>query len=186
MDNTQTPNSRVKVAVLNYMTALVREMQPQDLTAITLQTGPPGWAYLLFRFIHLVSWLNLPCGPTGLMMGLAGLGASISPQTAEAAIAKIVAWTSDVRSAEVRKAAQDALYALFSLHPGEVTRILSTLPKVCQVNRANQPTLFHDGVENRFVTLRQIRQLSIFPPISFRVVCLAFGEWLTTCLSERD
>jgi len=28
MDNTQTPNSRVKVAVLNYMTALVREMQP--------------------------------------------------------------------------------------------------------------------------------------------------------------
>ena len=42
MDNTQTPNSRVKVAVLNFLTALVRDMQPQDLTAITLQTGPPG------------------------------------------------------------------------------------------------------------------------------------------------
>jgi len=45
----------------------------------------------------------------------------------------VVAWTSDVRSAEVRKASQDALYALFSLHPAEVTRILNTLPKVCQV-----------------------------------------------------
>ena len=75
------------------------------------------------------------------MMGLAGLGATVSPQTAEASIAKIVAWTSDIRSAEVRKAAQDALYALFSLHPSEVTRILSTLPKVCQVKKTNQQTI---------------------------------------------
>ena len=51
MDNTQTPNSRVKVAVLNFLTALVRDMQPQDLTAITLQTGPPGIFFFacLFR-----------------------------------------------------------------------------------------------------------------------------------------
>jgi len=109
MDNTQTPNSRVKVALLNYLTALVRDMQPSDLTAITSQTGSPG-----------------------LMMGLAGMGVTLSPQIVEASIAKIVAWTSDVRSAEVRKASQDALYSLFSLHPGEVTRILGTLPKVCQ------------------------------------------------------
>jgi len=109
MDNTQTPNSRVKVALLNYLTALVRDMQPSDLTAITSQTGSPG-----------------------LMMGLAGMGMSLSPQIVEASVAKIVAWTSDVRSAEVRKASQDALYSLFSLHPGEVTRILGTLPKVCQ------------------------------------------------------
>ena len=70
-----------------------------------------------------------------------GSGASISGQVVEAAVAKIVAWTSDVRSIEVRKASQDALYALFSLHPGEITRILSTLPKVCQVSQqsANQP-----------------------------------------------
>lgn len=67
-------------------------------------------------------------------MGMAGVGASVSPQLVEASIAKVVAWTSDVRSAEVRKASQDALYALFSLHPAEVTRILNTLPKVCQVN----------------------------------------------------
>ena len=68
-------------------------------------------------------------------MGLAGMGMSLSPQIVEASVAKIVAWTSDVRSAEVRKASQDALYSLFSLHPGEVTRILGTLPKVCQVGR---------------------------------------------------
>ena len=66
-------------------------------------------------------------------MRMAGLGATISPQVAEASVAKIVAWTSDVRSGEVRKAAQDTLYTLFSLHPSEVTRILNTLPKVCQV-----------------------------------------------------
>ena len=66
-------------------------------------------------------------------MGLAGVGASVSPQLVEASVAKIVAWTSDIRSNEVRKASQDALYALFSLHPAEVTRILNTLPKVCQV-----------------------------------------------------
>ena len=62
------------------------------------------------------------------------LAASVSSQIVEASIAKIVAWTSDIRSAEVRKASQDSLYALFSLHPGELTRILGTLPKVCQVN----------------------------------------------------
>lgn len=66
------------------------------------------------------------------MMGMAGVGASVSPQLVEASVAKVVAWTSDIRSAEVRKASQDALYALFSLHPAEVTRILNTLPKVCQ------------------------------------------------------
>lgn len=109
MDNTQTPNSRVKVALLNYLTALVRDMQPSDLTAVTSQSGSPG-----------------------LMMGMAGVGASVSPQLVEASVAKVVAWTSDIRSAEVRKASQDALYALFSLHPAEVTRILNTLPKVCQ------------------------------------------------------
>lgn len=42
MDNTQTPNSRVKVALLNYLTALVRDMQPSDLTAVTSQSGSPG------------------------------------------------------------------------------------------------------------------------------------------------
>ena len=67
-------------------------------------------------------------------MGLAGMGATVSPQIVEASVTKLVAWTSDIRSAEVRKAAQDALYALFSLHPGEITRILGTLPKICQVN----------------------------------------------------
>lgn len=70
---------------------------------------------------------------TGGSASLAGMGATISPQIVEASVAKLVAWTSDVRSAEVRKASQDALYALFSLHPGEITRILGTLPKVCQV-----------------------------------------------------
>lgn len=59
--------------------------------------------------------------------------ANVSQQLVEASVAKIVAWTSDIRSAEVRRASQDALYALFSLHPSEVTRILSNLPKVCQV-----------------------------------------------------
>lgn len=37
MDNTQTPNSRVKVATLHYLITLLREMQPSDLTAVTLQ-----------------------------------------------------------------------------------------------------------------------------------------------------
>lgn len=63
--------------------------------------------------------------------------ANVSQQLVEASVAKIVAWTSDIRSVEVRRASQDALYALFSLHPGEVTRILSSLPKVCQVMPAS-------------------------------------------------
>ena len=42
MDNTQTPNSRVKVALLNYLTALMRDMEPSDLTAVTSQLGSPG------------------------------------------------------------------------------------------------------------------------------------------------
>lgn len=42
MDNTQTPNSRVKVALLNYLAALVRDMQPTDLTAVTSQLASPG------------------------------------------------------------------------------------------------------------------------------------------------
>ena len=46
MDNTQTPNSRVKVALLNYLTALVRDMQPTDLTAITNQFGSTSNALL--------------------------------------------------------------------------------------------------------------------------------------------
>jgi hypothetical protein len=61
------------------------------------------------------------------------IAGNVSSQIVEASIAKIVAWTSDIRSAEVRKASQDSLYAMFSLHPGELTRILGTLPKVCQV-----------------------------------------------------
>ena len=80
------------------------------------------------------------CFGAGLMLGLAGMGVTLSPQIVEASVAKIVAWTSDVRSAEVRKASQDALYSLFSLHPGEVTRILGTLPKVCQVRHTHTHT----------------------------------------------
>ena len=79
------------------------------------------------------------------MLGLAGMGVTLSPQIVEASVAKIVAWTSDVRSAEVRKASQDALYSLFSLHPGEVTRILGTLPKVCQVRHTHAHTLINSA-----------------------------------------
>lgn len=49
MDNTQIPNSRMKVALLNYLTALVRGMQPCNLAQVTCQNGPPGIVIFFFR-----------------------------------------------------------------------------------------------------------------------------------------
>ncbi|XP_049955162.1 CLIP-associating protein 2-like [Schistocerca serialis cubense] len=83
VDQTQTPNSKVKVAVLQYLAQLASYMDASSFN--------PG------------------------------------AREAAAALAKVISWTNDQKSAEIRKAAQNALIALFNLNTPQVTMILSSL-----------------------------------------------------------
>ncbi|XP_067003312.1 CLIP-associating protein 1-B [Anabrus simplex] len=89
VDQTQTPNSKVKVAVLTFLAQLASCMDPAEFS--------PG-----------------PKDPT------------------PAALAKIISWTGDSRSMEIRKAAQTALIALFNLSTPAFTMILTGLPSEYQ------------------------------------------------------
>lgn len=93
VDQTQTPNSKVKVAVLQYLAQLASYM---DASAFN---------------------------PSG--------------RDAAAALAKVISWTNDQKSAEIRKAAQTALIALFNLNTPQVTMILSTLSSDYQETAAS-------------------------------------------------
>ncbi|XP_049771392.1 CLIP-associating protein 2-like [Schistocerca cancellata] len=83
VDQTQTPNSKFKVAVLQYLAQLASYMDASSFN--------PG------------------------------------AREAAAALAKVISWTNDQKSAEIRKAAQNALIALFNLNTPQVTMILSSL-----------------------------------------------------------
>ncbi|PNF29242.1 CLIP-associating protein 2 [Cryptotermes secundus] len=100
VDATQTPNSKVKVAILTFLTQLASCMEPSAFGPVTISGRDPT----------------------------------------PAALAKIIGWTSDAKSSEIRRAAQAAVIALFNLSTSQVTMILGSLPTEYQEAAA---TLVH-------------------------------------------
>ncbi|KAG9355551.1 hypothetical protein JZ751_000389 [Albula glossodonta] len=87
VDQTQTPNLKVKAAILKYVETLAKQMEPTD-------------------FVNSSETLL--------------------------AISRIITWTTEPKSADVRKAAQSVLISLFQLNTPEFTMLLGSLPKTYQ------------------------------------------------------
>lgn len=85
-DPTQTPNSRVKVSTLTFLTHVAESSEP--------------------------SALHVSC---------------------KSALARLLDWTNDVKSQDVRRHAQEAVVALYNLNPPQFPMILGELPKFYQV-----------------------------------------------------
>ncbi|XP_076241952.1 CLIP-associating protein isoform X2 [Calliopsis andreniformis] len=84
-DPTQTPNSRVKVATLMFITQIAETAEPSALN-----------------------------------------------NSAGTALARLLDWSNDVKSQDVRRHAQNAVISLYNLNPPKVTMILAELPKYYQ------------------------------------------------------
>uniref|UniRef100_A0A8C5WBH4 Cytoplasmic linker associated protein 2 n=1 Tax=Leptobrachium leishanense TaxID=445787 RepID=A0A8C5WBH4_9ANUR len=87
VDQTQTPNLKVKVAILKYIEILSQQMDPKEF--------------------------------------------GNSSET-RLAVSRIITWTTEPKSSEVRKAAQSVLISLFELNTPEFTMLLGALPKTFQ------------------------------------------------------
>ncbi|XP_033111967.1 CLIP-associating protein 1-like isoform X12 [Anneissia japonica] len=87
VDQTQTPNAKVKVSMLCYMENLTRLMDPSEFA---------------------------------------------NSSETRLAVSRIISWTSEAKSADVRKASQAVLIALFELNTPEFSSMLSVLPKTFQ------------------------------------------------------
>ncbi|CAL8289603.1 unnamed protein product [Lota lota] len=87
VDQTQTPNLRVKVALLRYVEALARHMDPADF---------------------------------------------VNSSETRLAVSRVITWTTEPKSSEVRKAAQVVLISLFELNTPEFSMLLGALPKTFQ------------------------------------------------------
>ncbi|XP_063041393.1 CLIP-associating protein 2 [Engraulis encrasicolus] len=87
VDQTQTPNLKVKVAILRYIETLTMQMEPTDFT---------------------------------------------NSSETRLAVSRIITWTTEPKSSDVRKAAQAVLIALFQLNTPEFTMLLGALPKTFQ------------------------------------------------------
>ncbi|XP_048029133.1 CLIP-associating protein 1 isoform X17 [Megalobrama amblycephala] len=87
VDQTQTPNLKVKVAILKYIESLARQMDPSDF---------------------------------------------VNSSETRLAVSRIITWTTEPKSSDVRKAAQMVLIALFELNTPEFTMLLGALPKTFQ------------------------------------------------------
>lgn len=55
--------------------------------------------------------------------------------SAGSALARLIDWTNDMKSQDVRRHAQNAVISLYNLNTPQVTMILSDLPKPYQVSR---------------------------------------------------
>lgn len=113
-DPTQTPNSRVKVATLTFITQIAETAEPSALN-----------------------------------------------NSAGTALARLLDWTSDVKSQDVRRHAQEAFIALYNLNPPQVTMILAELPKYYQVSCYTLFLIFHLN-EYKFNTLLTLFVLFCF------------------------
>ncbi|XP_046694804.1 CLIP-associating protein 1a isoform X21 [Silurus meridionalis] len=87
VDQTQTPNLKVKVAILKYIESLARQMDPGDF---------------------------------------------VNSSETRLAVSRIITWTTEPKSSDVRKAAQVVLISLFELNTPEFTMLLGALPKTFQ------------------------------------------------------
>ncbi|KAM8840929.1 CLIP-associating protein 2 isoform 5-T5 [Spinachia spinachia] len=87
VDQTQTPNLKVKVAILKYIDTLTLQMEAPDF---------------------------------------------VNSSETRLAISRIITWTTEPKSSDVRKAAQLVLISLFQLNTPEFTMLLAALPKTFQ------------------------------------------------------
>ncbi|XP_075386335.1 CLIP-associating protein 1 [Tenrec ecaudatus] len=100
VDQTQTPNLKVKVAILKYIESLARQMDPADF---------------------------------------------INSSETRLAVSRIITWTTEPKSSDVRKAAQIVLISLFELNTPEFTMLLGALPKTFQDGATK---LLHNHLKN--------------------------------------
>uniref|UniRef100_A0A4W5N8X1 Cytoplasmic linker associated protein 1 n=1 Tax=Hucho hucho TaxID=62062 RepID=A0A4W5N8X1_9TELE len=105
VDQTQTPNLKVKVAILRYIECLARQMDPADF---------------------------------------------VNSSETRLAVSRIITWTTEPKSSDVRKAAQVVLIALFELNTPEFTMLLGALPKTFQDGATK---LLHSHLRNSIVPL---------------------------------
>lgn len=124
IDPTQTHNTKVKVAALNYLGQLASEMEPSDFN--------PGseWSFLGYPKTRK----SEECMKTTSVLGCGG------KDPTAAALAKMINWTKGVDSkgtGEVKRAAQEAIIALFNLNPSIITMKLAELSKEHQELAAN-------------------------------------------------
>ncbi|XP_072427237.1 CLIP-associating protein 2 isoform X28 [Chiloscyllium punctatum] len=87
VDQTQTPNLKVKVAILKYIETLTLQMDPADF---------------------------------------------VNSSETRLAVSRIITWTTEPKSSDVRKAAQAVLICLFQLNTPEFSMLLGALPKTFQ------------------------------------------------------
>ncbi|XP_041937632.1 CLIP-associating protein 1-B-like isoform X18 [Alosa sapidissima] len=100
VDQTQTPNLKVKVAILKYIDLLARQMDPTDF---------------------------------------------VNSSETRLAVSRIITWTTEPKSSDVRKAAQMVLISLFELNTPEFTMLLGALPKTFQDGATK---LLHNHLKN--------------------------------------
>ncbi|XP_053094173.1 CLIP-associating protein 1-like isoform X19 [Pangasianodon hypophthalmus] len=100
VDQTQTPNLKVKVAILKYIESLARQMDPTDF---------------------------------------------VNSSETRLAVSRIITWTTEPKSSDVRKAAQMVLISLFELNTPEFTMLLGALPKTFQDGATK---LLHNHLKN--------------------------------------
>ncbi|XP_035507066.1 CLIP-associating protein 1a isoform X30 [Scophthalmus maximus] len=100
VDQTQTPNLKVKVAILKYIESLARQMDPTDF---------------------------------------------VNSSETRLAVSRIITWTTEPKSSDVRKAAQVVLISLFELNTPEFTMLLGALPKTFQDGATK---LLHNHLKN--------------------------------------
>ncbi|NXC44183.1 CLAP1 protein, partial [Penelope pileata] len=100
VDQTHTPNLKVKVAILKYIESLARQMDPTDF---------------------------------------------VNSSETRLAVSRIITWTTEPKSSDVRKAAQIVLISLFELNTPEFTMLLGALPKTFQDGATK---LLHNHLKN--------------------------------------
>ncbi|XP_039611197.1 CLIP-associating protein 1a isoform X19 [Polypterus senegalus] len=100
VDQTQTPNLKVKVAILKYIESLAKQMDPADF---------------------------------------------VNSSETRLAVSRIITWTTEPKSSDVRKAAQVVLISLFELNTPEFTMLLGALPKTFQDGATK---LLHNHLKN--------------------------------------
>merc|ERR1712223_2248093 len=143
VDQTQTPNSKVKVNTMNYLRTLTQLMEPSEVLTMS----------------------------------------NLSSAEQEMALGKIITWTYEPKSAEVRKAALASLVALFRLNANHFSMILHRLPKVYQDNAADLVSDFIMSASS--TTLTDSTSEMPMKPINTQQQSTMQSENLTSHLSKR-
>ncbi|XP_046886764.1 CLIP-associating protein 1-like isoform X7 [Hypomesus transpacificus] len=116
VDQTQTPNLKVKVAILRYIESLARQMEPTDF---------------------------------------------VNSSETRLAVSRVITWTTEPKSSDVRKAAQVVLISLFELNTPEFTMLLGALPKTFQDGATK---LLHSHLRNSSATGSPCSMVGRTPP----------------------